>query len=209
MTSRIVHHGEALSWLAQNPAQAGMSVVTSMPDFSETPHQNIEEWKQWFGLAASTILRWLPARGLAVFYQSDIRQDGVWIDKGYLVQRAAEAQGAVLVWHKIACRKPPGTLGKGRPTYAHILCFAKGATYTLREPGPDVLPDTGEMTFSRGTGAIAAQTVCNYLKADTETNTVVDPFCGEGMILRAANRAGMHAIGVELSESRAKKAAAS
>jgi hypothetical protein len=206
--SRIVHNAEALAWLAANPAREGMCVMTSMPDISETPYRDLLEWKAWFMSAAETILRWLPPRGMAVFYQSDIRYQGHWIAKDYLVQRAAENVGAHLVWHKIACRKPPGTLGIGRPSYAHMLCYARSKLFSLHDPGPDVLPDTGEMSFSRATGTCASNVACTYLRASTSADTIVDPFCGEGSILAAANKHGFDAIGVELSEKRCAKARA-
>ena len=38
--------------------------------------------------------------------------------------------------------------------------------------------------------------------------TVVDPFCGEGMVLAVANAMGCDAIGVELNGKRADKARA-
>jgi hypothetical protein len=204
--SRIVHNAEALAWLAENPSREGMCVITSMPDISETPYRDLPSWKAWFMSSAETILRWLPPSGMAIFYQSDIRHQGVWIAKDYLVQRAAEAVGSHLVWHKIACRKPPGTLGLGRPSYAHMLCYAQSKVFSLHAPGPDVLPDTGEMSFSRATGVYASNVACTYLKASTHTHTIVDPFCGEGTILAAANKHGFNAIGVELSEKRCAKA---
>jgi hypothetical protein len=204
--SRVVHHGEALEWLRSNPARAGMSVVTSLPDVSETSHRSFAEWQAWFVRMLEVVLAWLPREGMAVFYQSDIRHEGVWIDKGYLVSRAAEACSAHIVWHKIVCRKPAGTLGLGRPTYAHMICVSRTSTFALRDPGPDVIPDAGAMSFSRGTGAIAALIACKFIAANTETHTVVDPFCGEGTILAAANHVGLDAIGVELNRKRAGKA---
>jgi tRNA G10 N-methylase Trm11 len=42
--------------------------------------------------------------------------------------------------------------------------------------------------------------------ASTGATTVVDPFCGQGTALAAANTAGLSAIGVELSKRRAAKA---
>jgi len=206
--ARTVHAAEALAWLAANPSRAGMGAMTSLPDISETPHETLETWRAWFLGAAEAVVRWLPERGLAVFYQSDIRQGGIWIDKGTLVQRAAESAGAHLVWHKVVCRKPPGTLGIGRPTWSHMLCFSRSREFNLREPGPDVIADAGEMTFSRATGANAARIACAFLKASGEVDTVVDPFCGEGTILAAANECGMDALGVELNEKRAGKARA-
>jgi hypothetical protein len=201
-----VHTAEALAWLSANPSRAGMSIATSMPDISETPHLTLAAWKAWFTGAASQIFDWLPPHGMAIFYQSDIRHEGIWIDKGYLVQRAAEDRAVHLVWHKIACRKPPGTLGLGRPSYAHLLCFSKHRAFALREPGPDVLPDAGPMSFSRATGAEAARVACAYLRASTQTDTVVDPFCGEGTMLAAANAEGLAAVGIDLNEKRVSKA---
>jgi hypothetical protein len=203
---RIVHNAEALAWLAANPSREDMCVITSMPDISETLYRDLAEWKAWFTSAAETILRWLPPRGMAIFYQSDIRHEGLWIAKDYLIQRAAENVGAHLVWHKIACRKPPGTLGLGRPSYAHMLCYARNQAFSLHEPGPDVLPDTGEMSFSRATGIYASEVSCTYLRASTTASTIVDPFCGEGSILAVANKHGFDAIGVELSKKRCAKA---
>jgi hypothetical protein len=51
--------------------------------------------------------------------------DGVWIDKAYLVQKAAEQTGHALLWHKLVCRVPPGVATFGKPSYHHMLCFSK------------------------------------------------------------------------------------
>jgi tRNA G10 N-methylase Trm11 len=44
------------------------------------------------------------------------------------------------------------------------------------------------------------------LVASLDARVVVDPFCGFGSILAAANAHGLDAIGVELSRRRAAKA---
>ena len=64
--------------------------------------------------------------GVVVFYQSDIKYEGVWVDKGYLVQRAAEEAGLELLWHKIVCRVKPGyiTFGSSR-LFTYFMLFKK------------------------------------------------------------------------------------
>jgi hypothetical protein len=150
-------------------------------------------------------MRWVPADGVALFFQSDIRQQGVWIDKGYLIQRAAEEVGATLRWHRIVCRKPPGTRSLGRPSYSHLICVGMTPHKDTRVL-PDVLPDAGEMPWSRAMGVQACRLACEYLLAETQTQTVVDPFCGKGTLLAVANAMGLDAIGVELSKKRCRAA---
>lgn len=203
---RRVIQAEALGWLAANPADPGASVVTSMPDVSELEGHDLAAWRAWFEGAARAILRWVPEAGVAIFFQSDVRHDGAWIDKGYLVQRAAEDVGARLVWHKVVCRHPPGTISLGRPTWSHMLCFARAPRSSGRHPGPDVIADAGAMTWSRAMGLAACRVACRFLCEETATTVVVDPFCGRGSVLAVANDMGLDAIGVELSPKRCRAA---
>ena len=89
------------------------------------------------------MLAWVPKDGVAVFFQTDVLSRGVWIDKSFLVLSAAEASGHHLVWHKIVCRTPPGSLKTGRAGYSHLLCLAREPRPAFRHPLPDVLPDAG------------------------------------------------------------------
>ena len=197
---RDVVEAEALGWLAANEAPAASSVVTSLPDVSEVPLA-LEPWRAWFILATQTVIRWVPDQGVAIFFQSDVRHRGTWIDKGYLVMRAAEDIGASLVWHKIVCRKPAGTLSNGRATYSHLVCVSRTPRPTTRM-SPDVLPDAGRMTWSRAMGVNACVLACGYLIEETETRTVVDPFCGKGTVLAVANALGLDALGVDTNGRR-------
>jgi hypothetical protein len=201
-THQIVQ-AEALAWLAANPAAAGSSVVTSLPDVSEL---GFDGSRNWFADAARAVIRWLPSDGVAIFYQSDIRREGVWIDKSYLVMRAAEQERASLVWHKIVCRRPPGTIALGRPSYSHMLCFALDPIKTTARSGPDVLSDAGATSWSRGMGTAACQLACSYLQRETATRIVVDPFCGRGSVLAVASALGFEVIGVDLSAKRCRAA---
>lgn len=203
--ARRVIHGEALAYLAAYPAPAATSVITSLPDVSETPHLDLAGWRAWFVEAVCRVIAWVPADdGVAIFYQSDIRKEGVVIDKGYLVMQGAEAEGASIVWHKIVCRKPPGTLAFGRPTYSHMICVERRACPrpSIKSPGPDVIADAGFMSWSRAMGVNACRVAVRFLQQETPTRLVVDPFCGQGTVLAVANAMGMDALGVDLGAKR-------
>ena len=204
--SRHIIQAEAVAWMAENPAPSGTSVVTSLPDVSEVPERGFEGWKTWFGEAARAVLRWVPEPGVVIFFQSDIRRDGTWVDKGYLVQRAAEAEGRTLLWHKVVCRVAPGTITHGRAGYSHLLCFSHAPRDSITHPGPDVLPDAGHKPWSKAMGVSACRLACRFLKEETDTRIVVDPFCGHGTVLAVANLYGFEALGVELSTRKVRAA---
>ncbi len=194
---------EALAWLEANTADPKASVVTSLPDASELAIPTAA-WRTWFIEAARRVLLWTPLE--TIFFQSDVRDGGAWIDKSYLVQRAAEEAGAQLVWHKIVCRRPPGTIAQGRASYSHMLCFARAPRETPKRPGPDVLADAGFMPWSRAMGEAACEVACRYLREETETKVVVDPFCGHGTVLAVAARHGFETLGVDTSARQVRAA---
>lgn len=206
--TRAVHCQDALQWLAPENSLAGCSVVTSMPDHSEFPQLSLTEWKEWFVGAASLILSRVPDEGVAIFYQSDIKREGAWVDKGYLCQKAAELTGHAQLWHKIVARTPPGLISFGKPGYSHLLCFSRGVRLELGQATPDILPTAGQTTWTRGMGIEACRAACRFIAEHTKTRTVVDPFCGHGTALAVANELGLDAIGVELGRKRAKVARA-
>jgi len=203
---RTIVHGDALAWLDANPVRSGTSVITSLPDASELAGLGFEGWRQWFVSTAGRIIRWVPDDGVAIFFQSDIRHQGVWVDKGYLIMRAAEEQQAAVVWHKIVCRRPPGTIAQGRPSYSHMTCITRALDAAPIRPGPDVISDAGYMPWPRAMGENACRVACRYLREETATRMVVDPFCGEGSVLAVANGLGFDAIGVDLSPKRCRTA---
>ncbi len=205
---RTVECAEALAWLARRAVLEGCSVVTSLPDVSEFPALSLAEWKQWFTHAAVRVLEKVPAQGVAIFYQTDVKKAGAWVDKGYLLSRAAEEAGCETLWHKVVCRRPPGTVTFGRPAYSHLLCFSRGVRVELARATADVLPEAGEVTWTRGMGVQACLVACRFILEHTPSRTVVDPFCGHGTVLAVANALGLDAVGVELSRKRAKKARA-
>jgi hypothetical protein len=193
-------------WLEEQPTLEGMSAITSLPDWSEFPKLTLDQWKEWFRTAAQLVCARMPAEGVAIFFQTDIKEAGIWIDKGYLVQRAAEAAGCELLWHKVVARAPVGNVTFGRPAYSHLLAFSKKVRVDLGKSTADVLPEAGETTWTRGMGIEACLLACRFVLSATQCRTVVDPFCGHGTVLAVANALGLDAVGVELSRKRAAKA---
>lgn len=203
---RRIHRGDALPWLRAAGRLAGASVVTSLPDASELPALDLDGWRRWFEDAAALTMQSVPDEGVAIFFQSDVKRAGLWIDKGAMVSRAAERAGMGLLFHKIVCRKSPGTLTYGRASYSHLLGFARVLRPTLRHATPDLLPDGGLQPGVKAMGVLACVDACRFVLAETTTRTIVDPFCGWGTVLAVANALGMDAIGVDLSARMCRRA---
>lgn len=208
MSTRVVHHADALEWLALPRALAGASVITSLPDRKELPELGLDAWRTWFARAAEQVLSGVADDALALFFQSDVRVEGEWIDKSAIVQAAAARAGSTLVYHGIVCRRPPGTVTFGRASYSHLLAFSKRLRPAVRRAIPDVLPDGGLQVGPKAMGARACALACRYILAETATRLVVDPFCGFGTVLAVANALGLDAIGVDKSSRMVRKARA-
>lgn len=203
---RIVYAEDALAWLRARGRIPGASLVASLPDYSEFPGLSLGEWKIWFRDAAALVLESTPDEGIALFFQSDIKLEGEWIDKAFLVQTAAEASGHALLFHKILCRAAPGATTCGKPAYSHLLAFSRSVRPPTERSTADVIPDLGEKAWVRGMGFSACRIAIDLVARETSTRTIVNPFCGYGSVLAVANAAGMRAIGIERSPKRADRA---
>jgi hypothetical protein len=206
--NREVHLGDGVAWLRQAQLGVEHAVVTSLPDYSELPGLQLLQWQAWFSSTVQLVSERIAFEAVAIFYQTDIKHQGRWVDKGYLVQKGAEAAGAHVLWHKIVCRVAPGTTTFGRPAYAHLICVSRGARVDPGRSTPDVIPRAGAMTWPRAMPMEACEESCRFLRRETDCRIVVDPFCGVGTILAVANAHGFSAVGVELSRKRANKARA-
>jgi hypothetical protein len=204
--ARTVHTADAMAWLAENVLPEQAAVLTSLPDVAEFRHRDLLRWRPWFLAAVERVVQSTPRRSAAIFYQTDVKHDGRWLDKSTLVQQAATAAGAGLLWHKIVCRAPAGTTTFARPGYAHLSCFAVELRDTSERATPDVLPELGAMTWARAIGLTAARFAVEWLRDHTGATTIVDPFCGVGTVLAVANGMGLDAIGIESNPGRAQRA---
>ena len=197
---------DGVAWLARGRLPPDHAVVTSLPDHSELPSLGLEGWRRWFVETAALACGAVADEAVAVFYQTDVKHDGRWIDKAHLVLRGADEAGAHLLWHKVVCRVAPGQVTYGRPAYAHLLCLSRGLRLGAGQSSADVLPRLGEMTWARAMGREACEAVARFLLAHTACRTVADPFCGLGTMLAVANAHGLDAVGVERSPRRAERA---
>lgn len=211
---RTVWCGDALEWLETQHKFDG-AVITSIPDLSELRWKSGDNYKSWFTNVASLILSKLTDTIFpAIFYSTDskvVDANGVcseWIDKSFLLHTAAKQQGFRLLWHKVAGMDRYGedVNATNRVTYAHVLCFTPTTTtYNLNSIHfPDMF-ERGRVVWSRGMGLNATLYAVQFLKTLGITK-VIDPFCGRGTVLAAANFEGLQAVGVELNPKIARYA---
>ena len=204
---REVHCAEAIGWLRERGRIEGACAITSLPDVSEV-NLSLPAWRAWFLGAVTLVVDAVPDTSAALFFQSDIKRDGVWVDKGAMVIRAAEDAGAHILFHKIVCRRPPGVLTYGRPGYTHLIAVSRAMKCPDVLPLPDIITDAGALPWVRAMGVRAAGQAVRFARDQVGATLIVDPFCGVGTVLAAANALGVDALGVELSRKRCEQARA-
>lgn len=202
---REVHCADAIAWMRARGPIAGACAVTSLPDVSEVGLA-LPVWRTWFLDAVRLVVEAVPDESAALFFQSDIKRDGVWIDKGALVIRAAEDAGARVLFHKVVCRRPAGMLTAGRPGFTHFIAVSRALRCPDVLPIPDVIADAGRQTWVRAMGVRAAAHAVRFAREPVRAATVFDPFCGIGTVLAVANTLGLDALGVEKAKKRAEQA---
>lgn len=209
---REVVCADAIPWLRERGVIAGACAVTSLPDVSEVGVA-LEVWREWFRGAVRLVVDAVPAESAAIFFQSDIKRDGEWIDKGAMVTRVAEEAGARILFHKIVLRRPAGMLTAGRPGFTHLIAVSRAMKCPDMLPIPDVIAEAGEQKWVRAMGVRAAGHAVRFARdcvgpALGREPVVVDPFCGVGTVLAVANALGLEALGVEKARKRAEQARA-
>lgn len=202
---REVHCADAIPWMRARGRIEGACAVTSLPDVSEVGLA-LPAWRSWFLVAVGLVVDAVPDESAAVFFQTDIKRDGIWIDKGALVVRAAEDAGAHVLFHKVVCRRQPGQLTFGRPGYTHLIAVSRAMRCPDVLPLPDVVVDAGRLTWVRAMGVRAAAHAVRFGRDQVAATTIFDPFCGVGTVLAVANGLGLRALGVEKSKKRCERA---
>jgi hypothetical protein len=195
---------DAIAWMRVRGRIDGSCAITSLPDVSEIG-QSLPKWREWFLQAVRLVIDRVPDDSAALFFQSDIKRDGAWIDKGALVIRAAEDAGARLLFHKIVCRRPPGMLTQGRPGFTHLVAVSRAMKCPDTLAIPDVMPDAGRSLWIRAMGIRAAAHAVRFARDHVDAKLIFDPFCGVGTVPAVANALGLDALGVELSKKRCEQ----
>jgi hypothetical protein len=201
---REVHCADSIPWMQARGKIAGASAVTSLPDVSEVGLA-LPAWRRWFLDAVGLVINTVPDDGAALFFQSDIKRDGAWIDKGALVARAAEDAGARILFHKIVCRRPPGMLTMGRPGFTHLIAVSRQLRCPDVLPIPDVIVDAGPQPWVRAMGIRAAAHAVRFARDHAGAKVIFDPFCGVGTVLAVANALEVDALGVEKARKRCEQ----
>lgn len=203
--AREVHCVDAIPWMRGRGAIAGAAAITSLPDVSELKLA-LPAWRTWFLEAAQLVVNAVAEDGVAIFFQSDIKHDGRWIDKGALVVRAAEDTGASVLFHKLISRRQPGLVTKGRPGYTHLIAVSRARRCPDELPIPDIVIDPGRSPWVRAMGIRAAAHAVRFARDHAQARLIVDPFCGVGTVLAVANALGVDALGLERSTKRCEQA---
>jgi hypothetical protein len=182
-------------------------MVTSLPDLSELGTTETT-WRAWFTEAVQAVLNATPSESVAIFFQSDVRHDGRWIDKGALVVAAGAAVSAHVVFHRIVCRFEPGRAIRGRPAFTHVIALSRSLAARSGDGMPDVITDPGRAVWTRAMGITAAAHAVRFARDEAGAQVIIDPFCGAGTVLAVANALGLPAEGVDLSPGCCRRAEA-
>lgn len=195
LPKREVNQADAFEWLREHTGAADALVVV-LPDAMEVGME-VNDWAGWFGNAASACFE--AAHGKPkVFVQTDRLYNGQWIDKHLLIdnQRGFES----LTWHKVALRRDPEKIDIHRPTWSHMLAYGGRPGVRL----PDVVY-SGRPLWRDGVGVRTSRFIMRWLEMNG-VRSILNPFCGVGTLLAAANERGMDSMGCDLDEERVQLA---
>lgn len=191
---------DAIDWLHYHEGLG--PVITSPPDMVETGH-DVEAWRAWFRLALHECI-WAAGEYPAVFYVTDRRHKGRLLSKANMVLNAAQRTHREVMWHKIALRMSPGAVSSHRPSYVHVIAVGLPGTpsgWPSRLAPANAVADVfdaGPRLYQNGMGAQAARVAVSYVQRFG--GTVVNPFCGHGTVLAAADEYELDSVGIDIDE---------
>lgn len=187
MADRRVDVADAFGWL---PTVTGLGPVVAYP-----PERiDLDPATQEYGLFYMGVVdACMEAAGPNPFvlFTVDRLAQGRWWSKEHLFG----SEG--LVWHRIYLTQAVGSVNLRRPTYTHGYAF--GARPGKRRP--DVVLATTR-NWERGLQVEAAADAIDWLAEVAPAGPIINPFCGKGTILKAANDTGRDAYGCDTDGDR-------
>jgi hypothetical protein len=200
MPKRTVFNMNAFTYLSKH--RNIKCIITSLPDPEEIkiPPGN---WEGWLKTMLNDLEKSLDKDGVIIFYQTDRRDKGTILDKAYLIKEHFYSYDYNLVFQKIVLKMDVGKISLFRPSYTNLFGFSKSKKITTGKPTPDVI-EAGDMFYKNAMGLNACQTAINFVRP--YTTTIVDPFCGQGSILKVANDNGLDSIGIDIDKKQCTKA---
>jgi|SRR5262245_5685320 len=175
---------DALGYLA-SCAQVD-ALITSLPDAHDMGW-SIVEWGPWFRRAIALCFAATKPSGVTIFYQTDRKVASRWLSKPSIISEVAASRR--MLWHKIVPRMQPGKIDFYRPSYSHALAYSEHGK--IGKPFADVLlGDAWAYPNAMPTGP--TQQIVSYARSFGDT--LLDPFCGSGTVLKAAEAAGFASI---------------
>lgn len=183
---------DALEWCQEHIGNIP-AIVTSIPDMSEV---NMEETEYipFLRKSAHHILNCITDTGYAIFMQTDRKKQGL-IDKSYYISDEAISSGFRMIFHKISLIRDVDVKDLYKPTYTHVLCYSKKG-----KPGRSTsdVYNRGSVLYKNGAGYETIKRSLEFLQKQ-HIDTVVDPFVGQGTVLKVAIERGFTSgIGIDI-----------
>lgn len=198
---REVITGDANEWFLKNPGQR--AIITSLPDMEEIG-ATYDEWIAWLESTIKNLIDALDQKkSIAFFYQTDRKYKGRIIDKKAIIASIFRAHGFQCVVSKIILKQKPGTVNLYRPTFTNLFAFSRNVK--SGRSTPDCI-FAGRMIYKNAMGFDACRLAVEFIRAKNITDTIVDPFCGRGSVLRIANDLGFNAVGVDIDRAQTERA---
>jgi len=168
----------------------------------ETGHE-IHEWQAWIRKTCKLLASSLSDKGVIIFYQTDRKHQGALIDKKSLISAEFHRLGYRTIMNKVILKQEPETINLFRPTFSTLFGFSKATN--SGKATPDVIY-SGDMVYKNAIGLNACKLSLEFIQKQVGKTLIVDPFCGQGSILKIANDMGLDALGVDIMQEQCDKA---
>ena len=153
------------------------------------------DWIHWLKMSCLAIAGMMDEKSIVFFYQTNRKFEGSIIDKKNIITNEFLAMGFNLIHSKIVLKQEPETINLFRPTFTNFFSFSK--SLGPGKPSPDVIR-CGEMIYKNAMGYNACRFAVEYVKEKKVSDTILDPFCGRGSVLKIANDLGMKSMGIDI-----------